>query len=82
MSNRLAACVNLVKNVESVYEWNGKMESDTEILMIIKSHSSKAQELTQFVEKNHPYDCPEVVTMKVSSLAATCAFQCQVPTNG
>lgn len=65
VEGRLAACVNLVKNVESIYEWKGQIEKDEEVLMVIKSESHKSQELAEFVEKNHPYDCPEVVTLKV-----------------
>lgn len=64
----MAACVNILKSVESIYKWKGKVEHDNEALMIIKSHSSKTKELTEFVEKNHIYSCPEVVTVKVESV--------------
>lgn len=67
VESRLAACVNIVKTIESIYEWKGKIESDNETLLIIKSHSSKSKELSEFVLKNHPYDCPEVITLDVSS---------------
>lgn len=71
VENRLAACVNVVKGVESIYEWKGKIEQDNELLLIVKSHSSKTKQLTEFVEKNHPYDCPEVLTVEVSVLYCT-----------
>jgi periplasmic divalent cation tolerance protein len=58
--------VNIVKNVESIYEWKGAIEHDNEVLMVIKSQSEKSQDLAKFVQANHPYECPEVVTLKVS----------------
>ena len=67
VEGRLAACVNIVKGVESVYEWKGKIEQDSEILLIIKSYSHKSEELAKFIQENHPYECPELVTLKVSS---------------
>lgn len=66
VENRLAACVNLVKDVESIYEWKGQLNMDQEVLMIIKSHSKKSTDIIDHVKKNIPYDCPEVVTMRVS----------------
>ena len=65
MEHKLAACVNILDGVESVYEWEGKIENENEVLMIIKSLSSKAGELADFVVRNHPYDCPEVITTRV-----------------
>lgn len=55
-----------MKEVKSIYEWQGKIEEEAESMLIIKSDASKTTQLTQFVESNHSYDCPEVVTMKVS----------------
>lgn len=67
IENRLAACVNITKNVESIYEWDGKVITDKESLLIIKSNSSKTKDLIEFVERNHSYDCPEVITIRVST---------------
>uniref|UniRef100_A0A6G1SCZ1 Protein CutA n=1 Tax=Aceria tosichella TaxID=561515 RepID=A0A6G1SCZ1_9ACAR len=67
VEHRLAACVNIVKNIESIYEWKDKIEQDSEVLMIIKSNSQKSADLAKFVQDNHPYDCPEVVTVRVDS---------------
>lgn len=50
----------------SVYEWKDLIEEDEEALLIIKSHVGKSKALTEFIETNHPYDCPEVLTVKVS----------------
>lgn len=76
VEQRLAACVNVVKGVESVYEWKGKIEHDSESLLIMKSNVTKSQELVKFVQDHHPYDCPEVVTMQVGSPRQTwCCFR-------
>lgn len=67
VENRLAACVNIVKSIESVYEWEGSIEQEEESMLIIKSHSKKTQDLVEFVTKNHPYDCPEIIATKIDS---------------
>lgn len=65
VSNKLAACVNIVPGVTSVYEWEGKIENDSEVLMMIKTRTSRIEELTEFVKKNHPYDVCEVITTSI-----------------
>jgi len=62
---KLAACVNIVPGVISVYEWEDKVNTDPEVLMMIKTRTSRIAELTQFVQKNHPYDVPEVITTSI-----------------
>merc|ERR1719270_1667596 len=56
VSNKLAACVNIIPGVTSVYEWEGKIENDAEVLMMIKTRTTRIDKLTEFVKKNHPYD--------------------------
>ena len=65
MTNKLAACVNIIPGITSVYEWEGKVENDSELLLMIKTRSSRVPELTEFVTKNHPYDVCEVITSKI-----------------
>eukprot|EP00092_Neocalanus_flemingeri_P030722 GFUD01033360.1.p1 GENE.GFUD01033360.1~~GFUD01033360.1.p1 ORF type:complete len:118 (-),score=40.63 GFUD01033360.1:96-449(-) len=65
VSNKLAACVNIIPGITSVYEWEGKIENDLEVLMMIKTRSSRIEELTEFVKKNHPYDVCEVITTSI-----------------
>ena len=50
VSNKLAACVNIVPGITSVYEWEGKIENDSEVLMMIKTRTSRIAELTEFVK--------------------------------
>jgi periplasmic divalent cation tolerance protein len=66
VENRLSACVNIIPSVLSIYEWKGKIETDSEVLMIIKTRTSRIEELTSFVKDNHPYEVCEVITFPVS----------------
>merc|ERR1712098_274724 len=65
VSNKLAACVNIIPGITSVYEGEGKIENDSEVLMMIKTRTTRVEELTEFVKKNHPYDVCEVITISI-----------------
>lgn len=64
---KLAACVNIIPGVTSVYEWKGKIENDQELLLMIKTRSSLITELSDFVKENHPYDVPEVISVPIEN---------------
>ncbi|XP_051130956.1 protein CutA, chloroplastic-like [Andrographis paniculata] len=66
VKERLAACVNRIPGVESVYEWKGKIETDSEELLIIKTRESLLEALTAHVKANHEYDVPEVIAMPIT----------------
>ncbi|CAN6288330.1 unnamed protein product, partial [Urochloa humidicola] len=65
ISEKLAACVNIVPGIESVYWWDGKMQSDAEELLIIKTRESLLDALTEHVKANHEYDVPEVIALPI-----------------
>ncbi|CAN6293746.1 unnamed protein product [Urochloa humidicola] len=65
ISEKLAACVNIVPGVESVYWWEGKVQSDAEELLIIKTRESLLDALTEHVKANHEYDVPEVIALPI-----------------
>ena len=67
VENKLAACVNIVPTVQSVYQWQGKIEHDEESLLIIKTTQSKITQLGDFIQQNHPYDVPEFITLNIES---------------
>ena len=67
VSAKLAACVNIIPGVTSVYEWEGKIEQDSELILKIKTRTSRVPELTEFVKSNHPYDVCEVITTTIDS---------------
>ena len=61
VEKRLAACVNIVPGVESVYRWEGSMVMDEEALMVIKSSEERVAALREEIFKQHPYSVPEFV---------------------
>jgi periplasmic divalent cation tolerance protein len=65
VSERLAACVNIVAAIESVYRWEGKITRDSEALMIIKTTDDRYPELEHRVKELHSYSTPEVIAMRI-----------------
>ncbi|XP_065510914.1 protein CutA [Caloenas nicobarica] len=66
VEKRLAACVNILPHVTSIYSWQGKLEEDGEVLLMIKTRSSRIPALAAFVRSAHPYEVPEVVAVPVT----------------
>lgn len=67
VSGKLAACVNIVPKIVSVYEWENKINEDSESLMIIKTKTSKVDELTEYIKSNHPYTVCEVISFPIEN---------------
>jgi periplasmic divalent cation tolerance protein len=65
VAQRLAACVNIVSAIQSIYRWEGKITRDHEALMIIKTTDERYTELERSVKELHSYTTPEVVALKV-----------------
>ncbi|MBW1755683.1 MAG: divalent-cation tolerance protein CutA [Deltaproteobacteria bacterium] len=63
VEGRLAACVNAVPGVKSFYRWQGKIEAETEIQLLIKTHSERFDELAAWISENHPYEVPEIIAI-------------------
>ena len=66
VSSRLAACVNLISGMKSIYRWEGKLQEDRETVLIAKTNAEKVSQLTQRVKAIHSYDCPCVVSLPVT----------------
>lgn len=67
VANKLAACVNIIKGVESVYQWQGKIEHDNEILLIIKTRQSLFSRLEQAILERHDYELPEIIAVFIET---------------
>jgi len=65
VDRRLAACVNLVAGVTSVYRWEDRRESAEEVLLVIKTQRERFAELEQALSELHPYELPEIVAVSV-----------------
>jgi len=61
VANKLAACVTIVPRITSIYAWEGEVIEDPEVLLMMKTRTSRLDELTQFVVENHPYQVAEVL---------------------
>lgn len=66
VKEKLAACVNMVPGIESVYQWKGEIQTDPEELLIIKTRQSLLGALTDHVKANHPYEVPEVIALPIN----------------
>jgi periplasmic divalent cation tolerance protein len=65
VERRLAACVNLLPGVESIYRWDGKVERAGEVLAVIKS--TRYPELEAALKELHPYEVPEILALPVAA---------------
>ena len=65
LNEKLAACVNLIPQVTSLYIWQGKMEESPEIQLVIKSRRTLFGILQQRIQAIHPYDVPEILALPV-----------------
>lgn len=63
---RLAGCVNIVKNVRSIYRWQGKVEDESEVLMIVKTRKDLFDDLAKKVKEVHTYAVPEIIALPVA----------------
>lgn len=65
VKRRLAACVNVVPGIESVFWWNGKLDRCREALLLIKTTAARFERLRRAVIELHPYDVPEVIALPI-----------------
>lgn len=69
VEKRLAACVNVIPQIRSVYRWQGKIESDAEQLLLIKTVEARLGELKSTLFSMHPYEVPEFVVIQPEELS-------------
>ena len=62
----LAACVNILDNMNSFYVWQGELQDDTEVVMIAKTTENRIPDLIKKVESMHSYDCPCIVSFPIT----------------
>lgn len=66
VTERLATCVNRIDGIRSTYVWNGELQDDSEVLLIIKSTTGRLGELEARLKALHPYELPEWVVLPVA----------------
>jgi periplasmic divalent cation tolerance protein len=65
VESRLAACVNILDNMQSIYRWEGKIQEDSEVVLIAKTTDTLVSRLIDKVKSLHSYDCPCIVSLPV-----------------
>lgn len=68
VEEQLAACVNIIPAIRSIYRWQGKIEDDEESLLLIKSTAAKIELLTKRLLDLHSYDVPEIISIKLQDV--------------
>ncbi len=66
VKEELCACANIIKEMESIYRWEGELQNDTECILLIKTTSDKVDAVTEEVLKLHSYDVPCVISLPLS----------------
>lgn len=65
VDERLAACVNIINGIESIYRWQGEVARDRELLLIIKTTANRYSDLERRVKELHSYTTPEVIAFRI-----------------
>jgi periplasmic divalent cation tolerance protein len=69
VEQRLAACVNVIPGVESIYRWKGVVETGREQILMIKTTEAKVNALREALLGRHPYDVPEFVVLAIADVS-------------
>lgn len=62
---RLAACVNILPRIQSIYHWQGKVESTTEVPLLFKTTAANYPALEAAIKALHPYSIPEIIALPI-----------------
>jgi periplasmic divalent cation tolerance protein len=65
VTERLAACANILEGVSSIFHWNGKLCREKETVLILKTTEEKAESLTARIKELHSYECPCIVILPI-----------------
>lgn len=66
VEERLAACVNIASPITSVYQWEGQVQQDAEVLLVIKTTDARLPDLIRRVKALHSYQVPEVIAIPIA----------------
>lgn len=69
VSEKLAACVQVLPGMTSVYFWEGEVQSEAEHLLLVKTLSERYDKLEEFIRSNHTYDTPEIVAVRADRVS-------------
>lgn len=66
----LAACVNVVPGLRSIYVWKGNVHDEPEVQLLIKTRRARYDALATWIEANHPYEVPEILALPIAAGSA------------
>jgi len=66
VEEQLVACVNIIPNIESVYRWKGRIEEDSEYVLIAKTVDDNVKKTIKRIEQIHTYDLPDIIVLPVT----------------
>lgn len=75
VEDKLAACVNIVDGMESIYRWDGEIVEDQETILIAKTPYHNVKELTKRVKELHSYECPCVISLQLTEQEGNDEYQ-------
>ncbi len=67
VEEKLIACANIVPGVESIYRWEGKLETSAEVLLILKTTSSRYAAVQSRIKELHSYEVPEIIALPIAA---------------
>ncbi len=67
VEKKLAACANLVPGIESIFHWEGKMQQEQEVFMLLKTRAGLIDDLVAAIRDLHPYSTPEIIALPILS---------------
>jgi len=67
VEKQLAACVNIIPKISSVYRWEDQTQSESEVLLLIKTTKDLETEVYREVQNVHPYNTPELITLPITN---------------
>ena len=68
VDNKLAACVNILPQMTSIYRWKNKIHNENEFLLTIKTAKYLEQEVYDYIRNNHSYEVPEIITLEIKNI--------------
>jgi periplasmic divalent cation tolerance protein len=66
VAERLAACVSILAPCRSIYHWQGEVNQDDEVPLLIKTTAERYAELERHLKQNHPYELPELIAVEIT----------------
>ena len=67
VKSKLAACVNIVDNLRSIFWWQGRLDQAKEVLLVVKSRKEKFNKIAKLVKSIHSYEVPEIIAIPIAS---------------